>query len=185
MVGASLLRRRLKIEVRGSNSPMGKHQRTNDDVFNSYVEDYRCRVSRGASIREVVDYGLKKGHFTLPKPKDPKEALIQRVTKAQRKQMSYDEVLEQEYHANICYLSGDEVHWINHDKADLNKFLYNGHLKRNIAIGILTGLERSAMHWNRTRPADQQVLFEKDLGPDVEWRLNQSNQLGENRKTGS
>lgn len=163
---------------------MGKKpQRTNDDVLNSYVENYRCMVSRGASIREVVEYGLKKGELALPKPKKtPIEILIQRFTKAQRKQMSFDEVLKQSYNTNICYLSGDEVFWIKNDKADLEKFRFNCQFRRTIAVGILTGVERNKRHWNRTH-SDEQMEFEYDLGPDVSWKLNQS--PGDKRKTGT
>lgn len=166
---------------------MGKKQRrTNDDVINSYVENYRSRVNRGATIREVVEYGVKKGELAVPKPKKtPIEILIQQFTKAQRKQMSYDEVLKQSYNTNICYLQGDEVHWIKNDKADLEKALYNCHFRRNIAVGILAGVERNKRHWNRTRSSDEQMEFEYNLGPDVSWKLNQSNPPKDKRKTGS
>lgn len=163
---------------------MGKKRRTIDDEYNSYIENYRVRVSRGATIREVAEYGLAKNHLRLPDPKDPKEILIQRMTKAQRKQMSRDEALEQNYNTNICYLQGDEVFWIKNDKADLEKFLYNCHLRRNMAVGIMTGVERNRLHRNRIRPNEYVEQLPLDLGFDVELKLNQSD-ADDNRKTGS
>jgi hypothetical protein len=166
---------------------MGKKRRTIDDDYNSYIESYRIRVSRGATIREIAEYGIAKEHLRLPDPKEPKEILIQRMTKAQRKQMSYDEALRQEYNTNICYFQGDEVFWIQNDKADLEKFLYNCHLRRNIAVGVMTGVERNRRHWNRTRPSKEQVeQLPLDLGFDVDLKLNQSDaDADDKRQTGS
>lgn len=152
-----------------------KRRRTNDDVINSYVENYRLMVNRGASMREVVEYGLAKGHLVLPKAKDRKEALVQRFTRAQGKQMSFDEVLKQSYNTNVWYQVGDEVHWIKQDSANAEHFMYSNHIKRKMAVGILTSIEKNRRHWNRTHSPDERIdPFENDLGPDVLWNLGQS-----------
>ena len=165
---------------------MRKKRRTNDEALNSYVENYRCMVNRGAPLREVVEYGLAKRQLVLPKPKAPKDILIQRFTKAQRNQMSYDKELKQSYNTNICYPMGDEIYWIKNDKADLEKFIYNCHFRRNIAIGVMTGIERNRRHWNRTRSDDEQVQqLPLDLGFDVNLKLNQPDVSEDEQKTGS
>jgi hypothetical protein len=152
-----------------------KRRRTNDDVINSYVDNYRVMVNRGASMREVVEYGLEKKQLVLPTAKSGKEVLIQRFTRAQSKQMSFDEVLKQSYNTNVWYLVGDEVHWIKQADADKEHFMYSNHQKRKMAVGILTSIERNRRHWNRTHEPDEQIEpFENDLGPDVLWNLGES-----------
>jgi len=163
---------------------MGKKRRTIDDEYNSYIESYRIRFSRGATIREVAEYGLAKKQLRLPEPKDPKEILIQRMAKAQRKQMSRDEALNHDYNTNIWYLQGDEIFWIKNDKADLEKFLYNCHSRRKRAVGIMTGVERNRRHRNRIHPDEYVEQLPLDLEFDVELKLNQSDSEDE-RKTGS
>ena len=152
---------------------MGKKK---DDTYNRVVDHYRRVVNRGASIEEACRYGVDKKMLSLPIPNDPFQILVQRVTRAQRRQRSVDEVLRQPYNTNICYLFGDEYRWINHDKAELENVQYSRHLKRTMAVSLLTNVERNDLHWNRTRTSDEQLeLMEKDLGPDVLWNLNQSN----------
>ena len=150
---------------------MGKKK---DDTYNRVVEHYRRVVNRGASIEEACRYGVDKKLLSLPMPNDPFAILVQRVTRAQRRQRSFDEVLRQPYNTNICYLFGDEYRWIEQDKAALENAEYSRHRKRTMAVNLLTNVERNDLHWNRTRSADEQLEpLEKDLGPDVLWNLNQ------------
>lgn len=151
---------------------MGKKK---DDTYNRVVDHYRRVVNRGASIEEACRYGVDKKMLSLPIPKDAFELLVQRVTRAQRRQRSFDDVLRQPYNTNICYLFGDEYRWIKHDDAALENAEYSQHKKRSMAVNLMTNAERNALHWNRTRTPDEQLqLPEKDLGPDVLWNLNQS-----------
>ena len=151
---------------------MGKKK---DDTYNRVVDHYRRVVNRGASIEEACRYGVDKKMLSLPIPKDPFATLVQRVTRAQRRQRSFDKVLRQPYNTNICYLFGDEYRWIKEDKAALENAEYSQHKKRSMAVNLMTTAERNALHWYRTRGADEQLqLPEKDLGPDVLWNLNQS-----------
>jgi len=161
---------------------MGKRRprRTRDDDFNSFVENYRSLVSRGATMEEVVEYGLEKKQLLLPKAKTAKEILIQQFTRAQRKQMRDDEVLKLKYNANVCFPWGDEVRWANTDKeAKQENLEYSNHRRRTMAIGLLTNAERNRLHWNRTRTANEHLAqLELDLGPDVLWNLNQDQEEG-------
>ena len=151
-----------------------KQRRTGDGEMNSYVDYFRRLFNRGASMREVVEYGLEKKHLSLPKTKSQKAMLIQRFTRAQRRQMSFDDVLGQSYNRNICYLVGDEPRWIKQDDAALKNSISNSHLKRTIALGILIGIERNRRHWNRSRPAEEQMEQpEYDFLQEILWALNQ------------
>lgn len=86
-----------------------------------------------------------------------------------------DDALQQPYNTNICYLFGDEYRWVKQDDAALENAEYSQHVKRSMAVNLMTSAERNALHWNRTRGTEEQLqLPEKDLGPDVLWNLNQS-----------
>lgn len=149
---------------------MGKKK---DDTYNRVVDHYRRVVNRGASIEEACRYGVDKKLLSLPIPNDPFAILVQRVTRAQRRQRSFDKVLRQPYNTNICYLFGDEYRWIEQDKAALENAEYSQHRKRSMAVNLMTSAERNALHWNRTRGSEEQLqLPEKDLGPDVLENLN-------------
>lgn len=172
MVGALLLTQRLKFvcsEV--VTFLMGKKQ---DDTYNKVVDHYRRVVKRGATIKEACQYGVDKKMLTVPVPKEPFDILVQRVTRAQRRQQSTDNVLKQNYNTNICYLFEDEYRWIKQDKATLANKLFSGDHKRRIAVGILASEERNRRHWNRTRPDEEQLELKGfDLEDEVLWKLNQ------------
>jgi hypothetical protein len=146
-----------------------------EEQYNRVVEHYRRTVDRGASIEEACQYGLAKRLLKLPIPKEPMAVLVQRVTRAQRRQQSVDNVLKLPYNTNICYLFGDEYRWIKQDKATLNNKLFSSDRKRRIAVGILASDERNRQHWNRTRSDDEQLELKGfDLADEVQWKLNQS-----------
>jgi hypothetical protein len=136
---------------------------------------FREREGRDLSSHEIAEM-LKAEGWPMPKPKDEIDLLAKQVSDAEGEETIYDEVLGDSVGRNICYKvegpDGKQITlWGELDTSTRKKMDGHKTLLRDQSVGDVYQATIKCMRWNRLHPGEQQILFEPDFTPDMEWLL--------------
>lgn len=128
-------------------------------------------------MQKVADWYIGKG-WPLPKPKSARDLLAKEFAEAARDQIETDPKTGRpyrRYHA-VPVVSGQTTFftWWDINEAPrkvMHKSLIN---RREQMVGDGLQLTLDAMFWNDQHPDEEPIVLPMDLGPDIEWRLNSS-----------
>jgi hypothetical protein len=144
--------------------------------FQLIVDQYRDMFGDGFTMKDVAEFGLKKGW--LPQPSlDPIEHWAKKLAKAAREETGYDEVTRRPYRLYQSYRGSkggvqadlwgrtDGFTWEQREKSFKQR--------REQITGEIVALTDDADHCNRIHPEEERHQIELDFGPDVAWRKSQ------------
>ena len=124
-------------------------------------------------MRKVGEFAVKNG-IELPKPADPMDMLVKRLSRAAAKEIRQDKETGSPYRAyhSLPIKQGQQALfvWVDIDKATRPQMQKSLTMRREQMVGDALQLSYDADHWNASNPEDEPIQMDLDLSLDVEWR---------------
>ena len=143
-------------------------------IMQRIIEEWQHETENAEiDMKAVALYAMSKG-WPSPTPLTPEERLAKEFSQAAREATKRDEVTGEDYrvyHAVKMDGHGQGVFWINIDEAPRKHMVKSAFARREQAVGDMVQLTLDLNHWNRINPAEDPILAEGDLNPDIAERL--------------
>jgi hypothetical protein len=143
-------------------------------IMQRIIEEWQAKTGNDEiDMKEVAAYAISKG-WRPPAPLTAEERLAKEFSQAAREATKEDEETGQTYrvyHAVKMDGQGQGVFWVNIDSAPRKHMVKSAFARREQAVGDLVQLTLDLNHWNRINPAEEPIMAEGDLTPDIAERL--------------
>ena len=128
-------------------------------------------------MQKVATWWQSKG-WPMPQPKSPLEMLAKQLAEAASEQVETDPKTGnpyRRYHA-VPQRSGQSTFYFYYDIQEASRPIMHKSLtlRREGMIGDGLMLTYDSMYWNSLHPEEEPIQMVMDLGPDIQWRLNSS-----------
>ena len=143
-------------------------------IMQRIIEEWQHKTGNTEiDMKAVSLYAIGKG-WPAPAPLTPEERLAKEFSQAAREATKIDEATGHPYrvyHAVTMDGHGQGVFWVNIDAAPRKHMVKSARNRREQAVGDMVQLTLDLNHWNRVNPAEEPIIAEGDLSPDIAERL--------------
>lgn len=138
------------------------------------IRAYKEATGKDAvDMHEVVDWAVVRGLLELPKPKDPRDILVRRLSQAAAQQRRTDETGRpvKVWHSVKGELPGGQqtTLWYDIDDAPRPAMHKSAAQRRTGILNDAVQLSLDLEYWNRKNPEEDPIQLGFDMDDEIEW----------------